>query len=65
MLQLSHAPSVVPGAELVDTAHMLRNFASVIAGNIIGGSVLVALVYHLIYRRGDTAAQGKAGPPHG
>jgi formate/nitrite transporter FocA (FNT family) len=23
----------------------------VIAGNIIGGSVLVALVYHIIYRR--------------
>jgi formate/nitrite transporter FocA (FNT family) len=24
----------------------------VIAGNLLGGSVLVALVYHLIYRRG-------------
>ena len=65
MLELSQAPSLVPGAELVDTAHMLRNFASVIAGNIVGGSVLVALVYYLVYRRGGTAAQGKAGPPHG
>ena len=65
MLQLSQAPSVVPGAELVNAAHMLRNFAIVIAGNIVGGSVLVALVYHLIYRRGDAAAQGKSGPPHG
>jgi formate/nitrite transporter FocA (FNT family) len=63
MLQLSHAPSVVPGIELIDTAHMLRNFALVIAGNIGGGSVLVALVYHLVYRR--SAAQGKLGPPHG
>jgi formate/nitrite transporter len=63
MLQLSHAPSVVPGIELIDTAHMLRNFALVIAGNIVGGSVLVALVYHLVYRR--SAAQGKLGPPHG
>lgn len=31
---------------------LLRNLAVVIAGNILGGSVLVALVYHLIYRRG-------------
>jgi formate/nitrite transporter len=65
MLQLWHAPSVIPGAELVDTAHMLRNIALVIAGNIVGGSVLIALVYHLIYRRGGSAAQGKSGPPHG
>jgi formate/nitrite transporter len=53
MLQLWFAPSAIPGAELVDAAHMLRNLAVVIAGNIVGGSVLVALVYHLIYRRGD------------
>jgi len=65
MLQLAHVPSAIPGAELVDTAHMLRNFAFVIAGNIVGGSVLVALVYHLIYRRGGTATRGKSGPPHG
>lgn len=30
---------------------MLRNLLPVIAGNIVGGSVLVALVYHVIYRR--------------
>ncbi len=59
MLQLSTAPSAVPGAELIDTAHMLRNFAFVIAGNIVGGSGLVALVYHLIYRRSASA------PPEG
>jgi formate/nitrite transporter len=59
MLQLSYAPSAVPGAELIDTAHMLRNFAFVIAGNIVGGSVLVALVYHIVYRRGASA------PPEG
>jgi len=59
MLYLSVAPSAVPGAELIDAAHMLRNFALVIAGNIVGGSVLVALVYHLIYRRGASA------PPEG
>ena len=51
MLQLSASPSAVPGAGLVDTAHMLRNLAFVIPGNIVGGSVLVALVYYVIYRR--------------
>jgi formate/nitrite transporter FocA (FNT family) len=35
---------------------MLGNLAPVIAGNIVGGSVLVALVYWVIYRRG--------GPPN-
>jgi formate/nitrite transporter FocA (FNT family) len=35
---------------------MLRNLAAVILGNIVGGSVLVALVYHVIYHRGRTAA---------
>jgi formate transporter len=60
MLQLSHAPSVIPGAELIDTAHMMRNLALVIPGNIVGGSVLVALVYYVIYRR-----SGKSEEPHG
>jgi formate/nitrite transporter len=32
-------------------AEMARNLLPVIAGNIVGGSVLVALVYHLIYVR--------------
>ena len=27
------------------------NLVPVIAGNLVGGSVLVALVYHVIYRR--------------
>jgi formate/nitrite transporter FocA (FNT family) len=30
---------------------MLSNLGLVIAGNLVGGSVLVALVYWLIYRR--------------
>ena len=58
MLELAQAPSAVPGAELVDTAHMLRNLAVVIAGNIVGGSVLVALVYHVIYRAGEGRRHG-------
>jgi formate/nitrite transporter FocA (FNT family) len=30
---------------------MLGNLLPVILGNLVGGSVLVGLVYHLIYRR--------------
>jgi formate/nitrite transporter len=55
MLQLSVSPSAIPGAELVDGAHVLRNLAFVIAGNIVGGSVLVALVYHIVYHHGTSA----------
>jgi formate transporter len=29
----------------------VRNLVPVIAGNLVGGSVMVALVYHVIYRR--------------
>lgn len=36
---------------------LLRNLAPVIAGNIVGGSVLVALVYHVIYVRGTRHGQ--------
>jgi formate transporter len=38
--------------EPVAWAGLWRNLVPVIAGNIVGGSVLVALVYHVIYRRG-------------
>jgi formate/nitrite transporter len=55
MLQQAYSPLAAPGVELIDAAHMLRNLAFVIAGNIVGGSVLVALVYHIVYRRGAAA----------
>ncbi|MFZ2209289.1 MAG: hypothetical protein WAV22_11540 [Porticoccaceae bacterium] len=42
----------VPGAELIGWIGMVRNLVPVIPGNLVGGSVLVALVYHPIYRRG-------------
>lgn len=50
LLQDSVPPALVSPA--LGVAGLLRNLAVVIAGNILGGSVLVALVYHLIYRRG-------------
>ena len=37
--------------QAVDAWGLARNLVPVIAGNIVGGSVLVALVYRLIYRR--------------
>lgn len=38
------------GAPVVTVAGVLGNLVPVIAGNLLGGSVLVGLVYHLIYR---------------
>ena len=54
------APPV--GGQMVTWTGMVGNLLPVIAGNLIGGSVLVGLSYHLIYRRrggigsGDSAA---------
>jgi len=44
--------------EPVQFAGLWRNLVPVIAGNILGGSVLVALVYYVIYRRPVQAASG-------
>ena len=40
------------GAPAVTWLGLIGNLIPVILGNIIGGSVLVGLVYHVIYRRG-------------
>ncbi len=37
----------------IGAADMARNLVPVIAGNLVGGSVLVALVYYVIYIRGQ------------
>jgi len=51
-MMLKASGATLPAAyDAITFAGMLRNLAPVIAGNIIGGSVLVALVYHIIYRR--------------
>lgn len=42
----------VPGAAAIGWDGLAANLLPVIAGNLVGGSVLVGLVYHLIYRRG-------------
>lgn len=45
----------IPGLETLTWFNYLLNLGIVIAGNLAGGSVLVALVYHVIYRRGITS----------
>jgi len=42
--------------EPVALAWLWRNLVPVIAGNLVGGSVLVALVYYVVYRRGAPPA---------
>lgn len=44
--------------QTVELAMLWRNLVPVIAGNLVGGSVLVALVYYVIYRRAASAHTG-------
>ena len=48
--------AVVQGVHAITWESMVVNLVPVIAGNLVGGSVFVALVYHLIYRRGIRSA---------
>jgi len=43
--------------EAVQVSGLWKNLLPVIAGNIVGGSVLVALVYYIIYRRPASASE--------
>jgi formate transporter len=45
------AVAVVPPVCVFVAAGFVHNLAFVIPGNLVGGSVLVGLVYHLIYRK--------------
>jgi formate/nitrite transporter len=47
---------IAPGEPAVTLAGMGANLAAVIAGNLLGGSVLVGLTYHVIYRRSPQPA---------
>ena len=52
MLKASHA-TLSPAYDAISVSGLINNLVPVIAGNIIGGSVLVALVYYVIYRRNE------------
>ena len=56
MLLKWHGLALPPGGDAITFAGMLGNLGPVIAGNIVGGSVLVALVYWVIYLRGRPPA---------
>lgn len=51
MMLKAAGAALPPGGECIGLWGLARNLVPVIAGNLIGGSVLVALVYHVIYRR--------------
>ncbi|NIC42833.1 formate/nitrite transporter family protein [Aquabacterium sp. A08] len=53
---LQHGGQVPVDTAWVTPAGMLGNWAVVIVGNVLGGSVLVGLTYHVIYRRGRPPA---------
>ncbi|MEQ1772541.1 MAG: formate/nitrite transporter family protein [Burkholderiales bacterium] len=54
MLKASGA-ALPPGGDAIGMLGLAGNLVPVIAGNLVGGSVLVALVYHIIYRRPGNA----------
>jgi formate/nitrite transporter FocA (FNT family) len=56
-----HGLALPPGGDAITVAGMLGNLGPVIAGNIVGGSVLVALVYWVIYLRGRPPGAAGAG----
>jgi formate/nitrite transporter len=58
---IQHFGPAVPGATAVTWLGMVYNLLPVIAGNLVGGSVLVGLTYHVIYG-GGTAAASAATP---
>lgn len=49
-------PSDLPNLDALSIGGMFANLGPVIAGNLLGGSVLVALIYYLIYRRNQPVA---------
>ena len=61
MLIKASASAVPAGTEAITWAAFAGNLVPVIAGNLVGGSVLVALVYWIIYLR----PASKAKPPEG
>jgi formate transporter len=50
---VQQANGVAAGQAAVTAGGMAANLVAVIAGNLLGGSVLVGLTYHVIYRRGE------------
>jgi formate transporter len=54
---VQQSSGVAAGQAAVTWGGMAANLLPVMAGNLIGGSVLVGLAYHVIYRRGQAPEQ--------
>lgn len=54
LLLKSGAPADIAQLDALTIGGLFANLGPVIAGNLLGGSGLVALVYYLIYRRGQS-----------
>ena len=59
---VQQAAGAVAGQPAVTWSGMGANLAVVIAGNLLGGSVLVGLTYHLIYRGADQRRESGPAP---
>lgn len=59
---VQHFNPAVAGPIPVTWAGMAGNLLPVIAGNLMGGSVLVGLTYHVIYRRGTVPQEAPGAP---
>jgi formate/nitrite transporter FocA (FNT family) len=53
---VQHFGPAAAGQPLITWGGMAHNLVPVMAGNLVGGSVLVGLTYHVIYRRGHASA---------
>jgi formate/nitrite transporter len=62
MLRQVISPMQISGAEAITLTAALVHTAVVLAGNILGGALLVALIYHLIYRR-SAGPRAASTPP--
>ncbi len=51
LLTVAVQPGLYPDGSALDTWRAMHNLFAVTCGNIFGGGVMVALVYHVIYRR--------------
>ena len=64
LAMLVQQASPVAGQTAVTWSAMGSNLLAVIAGNLLGGSVLVGLTYHVIYGGpAESAADGESTPP--
>lgn len=50
LMSLAHPEISIPGMEALTFGAFLANLAVVTLGNIVGGTFMVALVYHIVYR---------------